>query len=309
MDVKKFVTKKEQKLSDAITDVYPYLSYGSVQKLIRQKDIKVDGKRVKQDFVLQKNATVEVFTTQDFTLKIEYEDDNILIVNKPKQIEVVNEKTAKNLNFSENSSSELNSNQNFNFSLEDYINKNHCAAWAVNRLDRNTGGLVVFAKNAQAKQSLEVAFKNHTLQKFYLSIVYGKVKNSDGDLIAYLKKDAAKSHVLISDTKKPGYTIIETKYKLLKTSGNFSLLEVELITGKTHQIRAHLAHIGHFVIGDNKYGEQSVNNSLKRRFQCLTAYKLIFHFSKDDFLYYLNDKTIELDREKEKFIKELNSYK
>lgn len=309
MVVKRFVTKREQKLSEAIHNEFPFISYNSVQKLIRQRDIKVDGKRIKQDFVVPQNTTVELFTAQEFVLNIVYEDDNILIVNKPKQIEVIIPKTAKTTNFNENLHSKQDFNQNFNFSLEEYINQNHSRAVAVNRLDRNTNGLVLFAKNEQAEQSLNSALKSHNLRKFYLCTVFGNVKNAEADLVAYLKKDAQQSLVFISDVQGPGYVKIETKYKLIESFNNYSLLQVELVTGKTHQIRAHLAHIGHFVIGDNKYGDTRVNDSLKRHYQCLCSYKIIFNFSKNDYLYYLNGKSFELSQELEKFKKELHSYK
>ena len=127
---------------------------------------------------------------------------------------------------------------------------------------------------------------------------WGFFKKQEDILTAYLKKDAKKSLVYISDSEQKGYDKIITKYKVLKESNSLSLVEVKLVTGKTHQIRAHLSHIGHFIIGDEKYGESKINKQYKKRYQCLCAYKIKFTFNESSTLYYLNDMVIELEKEK-----------
>ena len=164
------------------------------------------------------------------------------------------------------------------------------------RLDRNTTGLVLFAKNEDSLNILLEKFKNHEIQKKYLALVYGIPKVKKARLETYLFKDNKKSIVYISDTFKTGYSKIITSYSVIKEyDNNSSLLEVEIETGKTHQIRAHLAHIGYPIIGDGKYGINSVNKDFGFKFQQLKAYELTFNFRTDSkCLNYLNGKTFSL---------------
>ena len=164
------------------------------------------------------------------------------------------------------------------------------------RLDRNTNGLVLFAKNEASLEILLKKFKNHEIQKKYLALVYGKPKNKKARLEAYLFKDNKKSLVYISDEFKTGYQKIITSYTVINEfENNSSLLEVEIETGRTHQIRAHLAHIGYPIIGDGKYGINSVNKEFGFKYQQLTANQLTFNFKTDSgILNYLNGKTFKL---------------
>lgn len=164
------------------------------------------------------------------------------------------------------------------------------------RLDRNTTGLVLFAKNKEALDILFNKFKNHEIKKFYRALVYGIPKVKNARLEAFLFKDTKNSIVYISDTLKKGYQKIITSYKVLEEfPNNTSLLDVEIETGKTHQIRAHLAHIGYPIVGDGKYGINSVNKKLGYKYQQLCSYKLQFCFSSNSgILSYLNNKIIEL---------------
>ena len=164
------------------------------------------------------------------------------------------------------------------------------------RLDRNTTGLVLFAKNEDSLNILLDKFKNHEIRKKYLALVYGIPKVKKARLEAYLFKDNKKSIVYISDNFKTGYSKIITSYSVIKEyDNNSSLLEVEIETGKTHQIRAHLAHIGYPIIGDGKYGINPVNKDFGFKFQQLKAYELTFNFQTDaKYLNYLNGKTFSL---------------
>ena len=288
MHVEEFSVLKSQKVSDAILSSYPGLGYGIVKKILRQKDVKVNGKRVSQDIVLNINDKVLFYIDKmpESKLEVLYEDENICVVFKPRKIETVTETNDLDLLSK----------------VKSYL---HDECYAVHRLDRNTEGLVVFAKNIKAKNSLDFAFKNRTLEKFYLALIYGKLEKSEDKMIAYLKKFSDKSYVDVSNERKAGYEKIQTNYKLVDEFGDASLVEVELVTGKTHQIRAHFAHIGHFVIGDEKYGDSKINKIYKKRYQCLCAYKLIFHFGSNDFLSYLDGKEIVLDKNKIDFCQNL----
>ncbi|MBR7172277.1 MAG: RluA family pseudouridine synthase [Clostridia bacterium] len=281
MRVENFKNSKRQKVSDSIIEKFPSITYSNVRKMLRQKDIKINGKRISEDLIINSDDEVLFYINEIREMKVDvvYEDENIVVAFKPRKIETVSEDGSL-----------------------DFVSavSNTCGSkcFAVHRLDRNTEGLVVFAKNEKTKQSLDAAFKNRTIHKFYLALVYGRLEKQSDNMVAYLKKYSDKSFVEISDNKKAGFEKIQTNYKLIKSHNDLSLVEIELVTGKTHQIRAHFAHIGHFLIGDEKYGDSAVNKIFKKKYQCLCAYKIIFSFDENDFLSYLDGKEISLDESK-----------
>lgn len=280
MKIKTIKNTKQQKLSKLIFDELG-IGYNQIQKIIRNKDVKVDGKRVSKDLDLVSNMVVEVYV-QEKLLEIVFENKDIVVVVKPRNIETV----------SESGNDDLKSKICQQLKTE---------VFAVHRLDRNTEGLVIFAKNLKAKESLDKAIKNRKLEKFYLAKVVGVPEKNEDKLIAYLKKDEKKSCVFVSDAPMVGYEEIKTNYKVLSCDESCSILEVALITGKTHQIRAHLSHIGYPILGDEKYGNSEANKIFRKKYQCLCAYKLIFHFEKGDYLESLNDFVVELEKDKIKF--------
>lgn len=277
---KLIVTDKynNKKLSKFIFDTFPFLSSNMFFKALRQKDIKINGQRINKDIAISTNDELLVYISDDFlfpsvNLDIVYEDDNILLINKSSEIEV----TGTN-------------------SLTSIVHKKYCnntfLPMPCHRLDRNTSGLVLFAKNQDSLNILLDKFKHHEIEKTYLALVYGVPKLKKARLESFLFKDTKKSIVYISDTFKTGYQNIITSYSVLKSfDNNSSLLEVQIETGRTHQIRAHLAHIGYPIIGDGKYGINSVNKHFGFKFQQLQAYKLKFTFKSDSgLLDYLNNK-------------------
>ena len=278
------VNKKyhEKKLNKVILEELPNINYPTFCKLLRKKDIKINGKRINKDILVYENDKIEIYLPKELeetkiNLDKVYEDENILVINKPAKIEV----TGSN-------------------SLTEIINKQYTNCefkpQPCHRIDRNTTGLVLFAKNKEALEILLEKFKKHEIEKHYLALVYGIPNKKEERLEAYLFKDNKKSQVYISDIFKKGYQKIITRYTVLeKRKDNTAVLDVEIETGRTHQIRAHLAHIGYPIIGDGKYGKNEINKQFGKKYQMLCSYKLKFHFqSESGILTYLNGKEIEL---------------
>lgn len=285
MRVEKFNAKSNSKVSVLIGQAFPMLSFGKIKGLIKNKDVKINGKRISADEVA--NCGDEIcFYIQDKLLSsvdVIFEDENIIAVNKPRKIEVQSD---------------------LGLSLEKMVSEQvGKKVYAVHRLDLNTTGLVVFAKNLEAKTILDDAFKRRTIEKFYLALVAGNMERKSEKMVAYLLKNDRLGKVTISDFPQKSYEKIETWYNLVQNYENFALVRVELVTGKTHQIRAHFAHIGHPILGDEKYGDFKINSEMKLKYQCLTAEKMIFHFEKTSPLAYLDKTEITLPQEKIDFLK------
>ena len=164
-----------------------------------------------------------------------------------------------------------------------------------NRIDRNTGGIVIAAKNAASLRAMNEKIKQNQVSKFYLCAAHGKMPKKAETLRGYLRKDSEKNLVTVSDTPLKGGKNIETRYRVLREKNGNSLLEVELITGRTHQIRAHLAHVGHPLLGDGKYGKNRAEKGRGYKYQALYAYKLMFDpVEGDSVLSYLEGKSFSI---------------
>lgn len=287
MIVRSFKATSDSKISSQINLLFPVISYNSVMKLLRNKDVRVNGKKVAKDVNVNAGDEITFYINEELfenRFKIVYEDNNIVVVFKNRKIEVVSQ------------------NETIDTVESGLSQKLNQKVYAVHRLDMNTTGLVVFAKNEESKRLLEESFKTRSIEKFYLALVYSKPHKDKDYMIAFLKKDEETSLVKISDIQQSGYEKIVTIYSTLESYEDFSLVEVKLLTGKTHQIRAHFSHIGHPILGDEKYGDYKINKKYKLKYQCLCSYKLIFHFDEGTLLYYLNDKKIELSKDKIDFL-------
>lgn len=271
MNKKEFKVKQEIKLSKAIINELPFFDYAKARALIKAKDAKINGARVKDDVVLTAGDVATVFYEQKQMAKhynLVFIDDNVIAVDKFDNIETINSKGD---------------------SLYDELKAEYGEIYAIHRLDRRTSGLVIFARNRVAENELLTAFKNRLLDKKYHAIVKGQFNSSHAILKNYCVKDAKNSIVKVIDKPTPNAVEIITEYKVIKTIGCNSLVEITLHTGRTHQIRAHMAYIGHQVIGDGKYGVADRKDRLR-----LASVSLKFDLPKDYKLNYLNNQPLKV---------------
>lgn len=296
---------------------FPRLPETLVQKYIRKKRIKINGKKAQNSEKLCENDVLELYINDEFfeplsysddfkkapsKLDIIYEDENIMLVNKKAGLIVHGDK-----NFQIDCL--INRIKNYMFEKGEYIpeNEHSFAPALVNRIDRNTSGIVIAAKNSESLAILGEKMKNREIHKNYLCIVCGNINPKSGTLTGYLEKDTDKNKVFIKNKRNGSKNLksIATKYQTIKSKKNFSLLDVELLTGRTHQIRAHFASIGYPLLGDGKYGKNHINRSKGYKFQALCSYKLRFDFKSDaGLLNYLNGKKVEVPKEKIWFVKD-----
>lgn len=269
---------------------------------IRKKCVKVNGKKATPEVMLKENDLLTFYIKDEFfdniqeenyeflkapkNLKIIYEDENIILLDKKPGVIVHQDK-------SYHFDCLLLRLQHYLYDNGEYNPKEeNCFAPAlVNRIDRNTGGIVIGAKNAESLRILNQKMKDRELHKFYLCLLTNKPKKDNAILSDYLIKNEKTNKVTVLRNEKQGAKKILTKYSVLETNNNLTLCEVELLTGRTHQIRAHMSSIGCPILGDNKYGNKKLNQKYSLSKQCLYSYKLAFDFTTDSgILSYLDKK-------------------
>lgn len=294
-----------QRLDRFLIKAFPSLKSGIINKAVRNKDIKLNGKRTETSYRLVRGDVVYVYFPDslleikpkdtDFMaagdrLSVIYEDENILLLDKEQGLVV----HADNSNTTDTL---INRIKKYLYQKGEYDpeNEQSFAPSLCNRIDRNTCGIVIAAKNAEALRILSEIIKNRELTKKYLCILVGKPPKKEDTLTAYLEKNADTNQVRISAEKTSKNLTIKTKYRVLESVGELTLAEIDLLTGRTHQIRAHMAYIGCPLLGDGKYGINKINAGYGFKMQALCSYKLTFNFKTDaGILEYLNGKTFEV---------------
>ncbi len=281
-----------QRLDRFVGKAVPLLPEALLQKYIRLKRIKLNGKGAKRDTRLGEGDVLQLYINDEFfqkpreenaylkvgtpRLSIVYEDENILLADKKPGV-LCHSAGAWDYN-------------TLIANIQAYLaqkgewqprEENAFAPALCNRIDRNTGGIVIAAKNAEALRILNEKIRDREIEKYYLCAVQGRPKPSSGRLENYLFKDASRNQVYIKQKSKPGARSAVTEYRTLCSSGALSLVECRLLTGRTHQIRAQMAYAGWPLLGDGKYGSERFNKGYDEKGQALYSYRLVFDFPTD----------------------------
>ncbi len=308
--MKEFIINKNdsgQRLDKYITKSFPLLPKSLMYKYIRSKRIKINNKRCEISYRLQENDVITLYINDEFfaptkpkydflgagkSLKIVYEDENIFLIDKPTGL-------LSHPDEGEYTDTAITRVKRYLYEKGEYDPENEMsfAPALVNRIDRNTSGIIIGAKNAESLRVLNEKLKKRELHKLYLCVCIGKMKKQGGVIEGYLEKNEKQNKVYISEKSNDKTKYIRSEYKVLSYENGLSLVEVELHTGRTHQIRASFSHIGHPLLGDGKYGTNAQNKQFggyKKQF--LYSYKLTFDFKSDaGILNYLNGKSFEVE--------------
>ena len=280
-----------QRLDRFLAKAVPLLPASLAQKYIRIKRIKLNGARAERDTRLQAGDVLSLYINDEFfdkprednayltvaapKLNIVYEDENILLVDKRPGLAVHPHDGA------EYGRTLIDQIQAYLYQKKEWRprEENAFTPALCNRIDRNTGGIVIAAKTAEALRILNQKIRDREIDKRYLAIVEGTLPKKEGSLVGFLFKDAKKNRVFVTDTPQPGSKSCRTDYRVLASRNGLTLVECRLITGRTHQIRAQFAHAGHPLLGDGKYGK--LDKRFDRDYQALYSYRLTFTFPTD----------------------------
>ena len=280
-----------QRLDRFLAKAVPLLPASLAQKYIRIKRIKLNGARAERDTRLQAGDVLLLYINDEFfdkprednayltvaapKLNIVYEDENILLVDKRPGLAVHPHDGA------EYGRTLIDQIQAYLYQKKEWRprEENAFTPALCNRIDRNTGGIVIAAKTAEALRILNQKIRDREIDKRYLAIVEGTLPKKEGSLVGFLFKDAKKNRVFVTDTPQPGSKSCRTDYRVLASRNGLTLVECRLITGRTHQIRAQFAHAGHPLLGDGKYGK--LDKRFDRDYQALYSYRLTFTFPSD----------------------------
>ena len=309
--MKEFTVKSNdagQRLDRFVGKAVPLLPESLLQKYIRLKRIKLNGKGAKRDTRLQQGDVLQLYINDEFfdkprednawlkvgtpKLHIVYEDENILLADKKPGVLCHSAGVWDYNTLIANIQAYLAQKGEWRPKEE-----NAFAPALCNRIDRNTGGIVIAAKNAEALRILNEKIKDREIEKYYLCAVQGRPKPPQGRLENYLFKDAQKNQVYVKNKPEPGAKTAVMEYKLICSKGALSLVECHLLTGRTHQIRAQMAHAGWPLLGDGKYGSERFNKGYQEKGQALYSYKLVFAFPTDaGILNYLRGREFKVDK-------------
>lgn len=301
--MKEFVINKNdagQRLDKFISKAAPLLPMGLMHKYIRIKRIKINGKRAEFSQKLICGDTVQMYLNDEFfvssfkdkeylkvkpNIDIVYEDENIMLVDKKQGMIVHSDDNEQIDTLINHIKAYLYNKKEWNPDEE-----NSFVPALANRIDRNTGGIVIAAKNAESLRILNDKIKNREIKKSYLCRIEGKMNPPSGKMEGYIFKDSVKNRVYVTKQKKPGAKYAGTIYRTIAVKNGLSLMECELITGRTHQIRAQFSDRGCPIVGDGKYGKTS-DGHCKQKYQDLYSYKLMFDMQgEENLLSYLNKK-------------------
>ena len=295
-----------QRIDNFLLKAFPKLNKIAIYKGLRNKQIKVNRKKVEHNYRVQLGDIIELYLNDDILekdiqndfmnakndLKIVYEDENVIVVNKPIDL-MVHEDNTKSTD-----DTLINRIKKYLFNSKQWnpeIENSFTPALG-HRLDRNTSGLLIAAKNAEALKSLQHAFKYHEVKKNYMALIYGILENDQPYRINLYLEDLENGYVKAYETIKPNAKEAITKFRVLRYIANkYSLVDVQLITGRKHQIRASFNWLGFPIVGEQKYISKNIDKDPRFRNQCLVSYKLQMDIQdKNDPLYYLNKKVFEL---------------
>ena len=309
--MKEFTVKTNdagQRLDRFVGKAVPLLPESLLQKYIRLKRIKLNGKGAKRDTRLQPGDVLQLYINDEFfekprednawlkvgtpKLHIVYEDENILLADKKPGVLCHSAGVWDYNTLIANIQAYLAQKGEWRPREE-----NSFAPALCNRIDRNTGGIVIAAKNAEALRILNEKIKDREIEKYYLCAVQGKPRPPEGRLENYLFKDAQRNQVYVKNKPEPGAKTAVTEYRLLCSKGALSLVECHLLTGRTHQIRAQMANAGWPLLGDGKYGSERFNKGYEEKGQALYSYKLRFDFPTDaGILNYLRGREFQVEK-------------